>query len=239
MFNTGACAKSHFFAMNDCLTGPVPLTHREYGDEVRTHFYDLFPGRQRRLLADRPDASPLPVSIEILYPTADEPFYFVHTVGMSAAPMHYPSEADLPGAQETYSELCLLLPADWPFADPYRTDLQERNAWPLRMLRDLAKFPHAHQLWMSYGFILPNSEQGEPFAGNTALCGALIVQFEGELGELRMHDGTAVQLLLPVLIYQEEMDAYDEWGADGLMERILEGTDDSFLLRLDRPNVAQ
>ena len=229
---------THFFSMNDRIMEPVPVLHRDYAETVEQYFYRLFPNRTRAALADT-GSLPLPVDIEVLYPTAEEPFYFIHTLGMSAAPMTYPEGTENGEVRESYSELCLMLPSDWPFADSHHLSIEEPSVWPLCMLRDLAKFPHAHHLWMSYGFMLPNSEQGEPFIPGSDLCGVLMVQFDGELGELTLDDGITIQLLMPVLVYADEMEAYDNLGPDTLIERILDCTHESFILDLHRSHVAQ
>lgn len=229
---------AHFFSMNDLAMKPVPVLHREYTGAVEQYFHTLFPNRKRTVLADT-EPVPLPVDIEILYPTTEEPFYVIHTLGMSATPMTYPEGTESGDVRESYSELCLMLPSDWPFAHDRILSMGERAAWPLRMIRDLAKFPHAHHLWMSYGFILPNSESNEPFTTESDLCGVLMVQFDGELGELTLDDGIIIQLLMPVLLYADELEAYDRLGPDALIERILDCTHESFLLDLHRSHVAQ
>lgn len=57
-----------------------------------------------------------------------------------------------------------------------------------------------------------------------------MVQFDGELGELTLDDGITIQLLMPVLVYADEMEAYDKLGPDTLIERILDCTHESFIL---------
>ena len=177
---------THFFSMNDLVMKPVPV----------------LPNRKRTVLADT-EPVPLPVDIEVLYPTTEEPFYVIHTLGMSATPMTYPEGTESSEVRESYSELCLMLPSDWPFA-------------------------HDRILSM-----------GEPFTTESDLCGVLMVQFDGELGELTLDDGIIIQLLMPVLLYADELEAYDRLGPDALIERILDCTHESFLLDLHRSHVAQ
>jgi|GEM_PF-148908 len=226
-----------FFAMAD--TDAIELVHRDYGEQVRHYFHELFPQRSYQVLSD-PVANPLPVHVEVLFPTADEPFYLLHTMGMSAAPMHCLSGSDGTEEIEKYGELCMLLPGDWPFVRKVgqRISLDDPAAWTIRLLMELGRFPHVHKLGMSYGFMLPNEENCEPFSPMTQLSGILIVQFEGNLGELHTADGTEIQLYLPFLVYKEEMDLYNEIGVDELVERILGCNDESFLLNVHRPNAA-
>ena len=75
---------SRFFAMNDA--GPMPLRHGEYGEQVQDYFHKLFPHREWKVFSDM-TASPIPIGVEMLYPTVEEPFYLLHTIGMSAVPM--------------------------------------------------------------------------------------------------------------------------------------------------------
>ena len=225
-----------FFSMADA--GRIELSHREYGEETQRYFHDLFPNRQWASFSDAV-AGPVPMQVEMMYPTVEEPFYLLYTIGMSAVPMQYPISPEAPEGRESYSELCMILPGDWPFTADQSgcIPLASPGAWPIRMLLELGRFPHLHKLWMSYGFVLPNTENCEPFSPMTQLAGVLMVQFDGSLGEFKTSDGTMIQLLLPFLVYKEEMELYDEVGPDVLMERILNSNGESFLLDVDRPNV--
>lgn len=223
-----------FFSLADakCIQRP----HDEYGQSVQQYFHRLFPHRQWRVFRD-PVAAPLPVDVEVLYPTVEEPFYLLHTMGMSAAPMRFPPD-DFVTGKEGYSELCLILPAHWPFKRERDISLADKASWPIWLLMELGRFPHIHDVWMGYGFLLPNREKPEPFAEDTSLSGVVIVQFEGQLGGVKMADGTVVELLMPILLYKEEMDLCSDIGIDGLVDAVLDECGGSFLLNKDRPNIA-
>lgn len=228
-----AC-RPRFFSLTD--TKKIKGPHHEYGQAVQQYFHRLFPHRRWQVFRD-PIGTPLSVDVEILYPTEEEPFYLLHTMGMSAAPMRYPS-GTFAAANESYSELCLILPARWPFRRERGLSLNDKAAWPIWLLMELGRFPHAHDVWMGYGFLLPNREKPESFAEDTALSGVVIVQFEGQLGGVKMPDGTAVELLMPILLYKEEMDLCSDIGIDSLVDAVLDECGGSFLLNKDRPNIA-
>ena len=95
-----------------------------------------------------------------------------------------------------------------------------------------------HHLWMAYGFVLANTEQHTPFSSQAPFSGVTIVQFEGELGEIPMQDGQNVDLLMPLLLYTEEMALCDIIGVDAVVENIVEETDGSFALDVRRQNIA-
>lgn len=223
-----------FFSMTD--TKPMAPIHREYSREVQQYFHRLFPRRQWQVFRDV-SAKPMAIDVELLYPTVEEPFYLLHTMGMSANPMTYPT-GDVVKEREVYSELCLMLPATWPFRNMSHLTLADEAAWPIWLLMELGRFPHVHHIWMSYGFVLPNGEHSEPFSRQTELCGVVIVQFEGELGEMTMHDGTVLNLLMPVPLYKNEIALCDSLGVDTVVDSILERNNGSFLLDMKRAPLA-
>ena len=61
----------------------IQRPHEEYGRAVQAYFHSLFPHRQWSVFQD-PDGTPLAVDVELLYPTVEEPFYLLHTIGMKA-----------------------------------------------------------------------------------------------------------------------------------------------------------
>lgn len=224
-----------FFAMTD--TDAMHIRHGEYGAQVQARFHQLFPRRQWKMFSDT-IGRPVAIDVEMLYPTVEEPFYLLHTMGMSAVPMYYPA-GTLAREREAYSELCMILPADWPFGRRRDISPADPSAWPVWLLMELGRFPHVHQIWMSYGFMLPNTERCEPFSPMTNLSGVVIVQFEGDLGSISMADGTTVELLMPILLYKEELELCDKIGVDAVIEEIVSSNKGSFSLDMNRANVAR
>ena len=68
------------------------------------------------------------------------PYLRLVTSGMSDLPMTVPAEvdADVP----RYMELMVTLPADWPITQDAFED--ERNYWPVRLLKGMARLPHEY-----------------------------------------------------------------------------------------------
>ena len=130
-----AGCRSRYFSLMD--TEKIARPHAEYARAVQSYFHGLFP--QWQVFHD-PVGTPLAVDVELLYPTVEEPFYFLHTIGMSAAPMHYPA-GEFTAGKEGYSELCLILPSDWPFRREREISLDDKEAWPIWLLMELGRFP--------------------------------------------------------------------------------------------------
>ncbi|MBX3191538.1 MAG: suppressor of fused domain protein [Labilithrix sp.] len=102
--------------------------------------------------------------------TEQRPYQVLVTSGMSALPMTVPQGM---GAESSRIELCMLLPAEWPMTQEAFAD--EAVYWPIRLLKQLGRFPHEFGTWLGYGHSLPNGDPAEPYAKGTLLSGALIL----------------------------------------------------------------
>ncbi|MBN2493258.1 MAG: suppressor of fused domain protein [Deltaproteobacteria bacterium] len=100
------------------------------------------------------------------------PYQVIATSGMSALAMTVPAELE-DGEQWRHAELCMILPADWPLEEAALKD--DRNYWPIRLLKQLARLPHDFSTWLGWGHSIPNGDPPEPYAPGTDLCGAVLI----------------------------------------------------------------
>ncbi|MFC7430794.1 MULTISPECIES: suppressor of fused domain protein [unclassified Agrococcus] len=115
----------------------------------------------------------LRIDLVVFPPTDERPFVTLATVGMSALPMHVPSEL----AEHARQELLIGVPADWPGLADGLADvegaLQDEDAyWPIRLVKGLARYPRRSSTWVSWGHTVPSGSpfhEGVPFS--TALIG--------------------------------------------------------------------
>lgn len=138
------------------------------------------------------------------------PYEVLVTSGMSARPMTVPEDT----LEAYFAELVAILPKGWPLANSDLKD--ERNYWPIRMLKTIARYPHEKGTYLAWDHIVLNGESAalaKPYAENTAFCGAMLVppsQFKDEAWWSQRSDGhliaflTVVPLLLDELIYASE-----------------------------------
>lgn len=229
--------------MSDYMLSVLPRTgsgeaegkRHDYGSEMTAYFETLFPGRKRTIYKDR-TLLPVAVDVAVLHPTADEPFYLLYTIGMSSLSM-----ADYLGGKEgdtALAELYMMLSEDWCLPASAALFSTEKKPWPVRLLTDLSQFSHLNKMWLSYGFMLPAEESRETFSDAGEFSGAVIIQFDGELGEIKTADGNIIQLYMPMPLYAEEKELYGTVGPDELTERILRCNGGSFLVNPERPNAA-
>ena len=129
------------------------------------------------------------IDIHWVKPSSRCPFHTLITSGMSDLPMNTPADAN----ELRYSELCMLLPASWKLSvDNYEAVFSdEKNYWPLRWLKMIARFPHEYNTWVSYGHTIPNGENAEPFAENTEMgCLMLLpsISLPADFSELKINE---------------------------------------------------
>jgi len=176
------------------------------------------------------------VDVHVVPPTAERPYHFLFTTGMSTLPMNRP--ADAPGS--AYAELAVLLPPDWRLGTSGATtiDAEERWYWPIRWLKFLARFPHEYRTWLHATHTIPNGDPPAPFDASTKLCGMLLLPsltLPRETCTIPVPGGKTVDLWTLYPLHADEMDYKLRVGMDGLIDRFAEaGVSD--ILDPDRPS---
>lgn len=178
------------------------------------------------------------LDVHWIAPAPERNFHTLVTSGMSDRPMTVPE-----GCEELrYAELMLCLPPEWPMSrDSTEPFEDERNYWPIRWLKMLARLPHEYQTWLGPGHTVPNGDPPTPFAPNTELCCFIILRaltVPEEFYELRIHPEKTIQFWTAVPLYREEMEFKLKKGLDPLLDR-LGAADVSEVLDVNRKNVCR
>lgn len=176
------------------------------------------------------------VDIHVVRPTARRPYYTLVTSGMAEIPMRVPEDfEDSEGAR--FAELVICLPEHWPLSmDAFKT---EENYWPVRLLKGLATYSHEAETWLYAGHTVSFSDPPEPFAPNTRMCSALLLEprlIPEEARVLHIAERWHVQLWGVFPLYQDELDFKLRDGPDRL-EELFEQRGVTELLNLGRPSV--
>ena len=158
------------------------------------------------------------IDVHVVPATEQFPYLRLVTSGMSDLPMTVPDEvdADVP----RYMELMVTLPADWPISQDAFED--ERNYWPVRLLKGMARLPHEYDTWLGFGHTIPNGHPSEPYAPGVGFDGAIVlppVTTPEEFAELVLEDGRTIAFMTLMPLYPEEMDLKLKKGAEALLDR--------------------
>ncbi len=163
------------------------------------------------------------IDVHWVKPTVQFPFHTLVTSGMSDKPMTVPK--GLEGYQ--YVEVCILLPDNWQIDGTSYLIMEEafkneNNYWPVRWLKNIARFPHRFDTWVGHGHTIPNGENADPFADNTAL-GCMILFPSLSLGSkffsLKIDEHKTIHFYCLYPIYKEEMMFKLKNGSGALLDK--------------------
>jgi hypothetical protein len=180
------------------------------------------------------------LDVHIIRPRPERNWWTLFTTGMSDLPMTVPEGAE----HLQRAELILALPPEWKVealqATPPPEDL-EQWYWPIRWLKQLARFPHEYKTWLGTGHTMPNGDPPEPFAPNTGLCSWWLLPpntVPEEAQTVKLEGGGEVNLLSIHALYVQEQTLKLEKGSDALIEAFRKAQV-SEVLKLDRSPVVR
>ncbi len=157
------------------------------------------------------------IDVNFVKPTPEFPFIRLITSGMSDLPMSTPEGIDAP----KFAELLVTLPKDWRLDE--ESFKNEEWYWPIRLLKDLARLPHKYQTWLGWGHTVPNGDPPDPYAGNTKLCGSIVlpsVTVPAAFDTLVINDQKTIAFYAVLPLYEEEMNLKLRFGTDALLEKL-------------------
>lgn len=168
--------------------------------------------------------------IYVIEPTEERNYYTLVTGGMGAYNMHVPDHFNSP----VNAELVINLPADWKV-----NSQEEKDYWPLRWLKILARLPIQQQTFLGWGHTIPT---GEPIEG-TDFTGFMLLSADSkdeadEVACLKMPTGREVYFYHIIPVYEQEMAFKLENDAGELLDKFSEA-DIAYppVVDVNRPNV--
>ena len=165
----------------------------------------------------------------IVPPTAEKNYYTLLTMGMGARVMDIPD--DLDQTELGRAELLICLPPDWKVGEN-----SEEWFWPIALLKNLARLPINCDSWLGWGHSIDNQTA---FAGNTELCGSLLIYPEDVsdgADRCTLPNGDIVNFFEVIPLYREEMDFKIQNGTKPLLEKMVNV---SHILDIHRPNCCE
>jgi hypothetical protein len=185
-------------------------------DEITQHFERNI-GRVHRVFHEIV-SDDLHIDVHHVKSTLFRRYEVLVTSGMSARPMVVPPDVNQP----RFAEMLVVLPKGWPLNQADFDD--EKNYWPIRLIKSLARYPHHANTWIGFGHTIASAESEatmKPYANNTALCAAAILP-PFSLGEtafsFKSKSGDEVFFWAAVPIYAEELQFKLTHGIDQLLD---------------------
>jgi len=158
------------------------------------------------------------IDVHIVPPQPGRPFTMLVTTGMSDRAMSVPAgHEDL-----AYLELLLALPPTWQLNEKIAPFKEERNYWPIRLLKMLARLPHEYDTWLGLYHTMPNGDPPAPFDASTKLSGAIITipkLVPESFATVPVRPGKKIWFLAVTPTYPEELEFKQKRGAAALQAR--------------------
>lgn len=150
--------------------------------------------------------------IYVIEPTEERNYYTLITGGMGAYDMQVPEQFSSP----KNAELVINLPADWDIQSQ-----EEKDFWPLRWLKILARLPIEQQTFLGWGHTIPT---GEPLE-NTDFNGFLLISADdknSDNGAMVKMPNREVYFYQLIPLYEQEMLFKLENNAEELLDLFTE-----------------
>ncbi|MFI5733443.1 suppressor of fused domain protein [Kribbella sp. NPDC051587] len=160
------------------------------------------------------------VHVYVVGPTDERPYLTLITSGMSELAMTVPEGHGI----SPYAELMLCLPSDWPVQDAGLPDAP--MAWPVGVLKEAARLPHAYGTWLGPWHSIPNGDPATPYAPETAFSGLVVtpmINVQPEARVIEVGDGTTISLLAVVPLHQAELELKLTQGTNALIAALDRG----------------
>jgi len=152
--------------------------------------------------------------IYIIKPNEDRDYYIMISSGMSALPMHVPFDSP----HLAFAEVMILLPSDWNIN--YNDFANENNYWPIRLLKQLSKYPHLNNTWLGWGHTIPLNDQHIVNHNFHSVLLLDSITFSEDFTTIENEEkNICVYSVIP--LYKEELDYVLQEGVSKLMEKFV------------------
>lgn len=170
------------------------------------------------------------VDICLIPPSEECNWYTLVTMGMGAHLMNVPNQ--LKEEQLKRAELVICLPEYWKLDKEHLKD--EKWYWPIRLLKELARFPGENNTWLGWGHT--GSYDG-PLSYTTELCASILINPPcGNVGgnTCTLPDGEEVNFYQVIPLYGDELEYKLKNGTQKLLDKM---NDNILLVNPHRLNV--
>jgi hypothetical protein len=147
--------------------------------------------------------------------TEDRPYHILLSCGMSALPMKIPEDI----ASSEFAEVMILLPKEWNL--DYKSFDDERNYWPIRIMKELMILPHPNKTWLGFGHTLGH-EDDEELAEGIGFNSVMLVhsmELSEEFTQIKLPNNKVIDIYTLIPLYKEELEFKKKNSANDLLEK--------------------
>jgi Suppressor of fused protein (SUFU) len=192
--------------MNDNVPNSVEI--------VDKHLDDFFDEDAGIVVFDEIESEIIHRDIYFIQATESRPYHILLSCGMSALPMAVPKEIE----SSEFAEVMMLLPKEWDLE--YESFSDERNYWPVRIMKELMMMPHPNKTWLGFGHTFVHEDDLELAEGigfNSVML-AHSMELSDDFTQIELEDGNFIDIYTLIPLYKEELEFKKNNSTNDLLE---------------------
>lgn len=182
---------------------------------IDKHLDQFFDENEDIVVFDEIESDVIHRDVYFVKANEDRPYHILLSCGMSALPMKIPEDID----SSPYAEVMILLPKEWNLE--YDSFKDERNYWPIRLMKEIMILPHPDETWLGFGHTFAH-EDDEEFAeriGFNSVMLANSMELPDDFTQIELDNDEFVTIFTLIPLYKEELEFKKQNGATALLER--------------------
>jgi hypothetical protein len=201
---------------------------------VDSHLDQFFDENADIVVFDEIESEIIHRDIFFIKATEDRPYHILLSCGMSALPMKVPEDIE----SSEFAEVMILLPKEWNLE--YESFSDERNYWPIRIMKELMMLPHPNKTWLGFGHTFGHEDDDELAEGigfNSVML-ASSMELSADFTEIELENNKVIDIYTLIPLYKEELEFKKQNSASDLLEKF-----DKFgieeIVKVGRKNVCE
>lgn len=202
-----ACSQKTVKGLVNEVPNSVPI--------IDSHLDQFFDESEDIVVLNEIESEIIHKDIYFIKATEDRPYHILLSCGMSALPMKVPKDI----ASSQFAEVMMLLPKEWNLE--YASFKDERNYWPIRIMKELMALPHPNKTWLGFGHTYGHEDDAE-FAegvGFNAVMLARSMELSDDFTEIELENDKIIDIYTIIPLYKEELEFKKQHSARELLER--------------------
>jgi len=199
--------------------------------EIIDQHLDNFFDSEEILVLHENESEIIHSDIFIVKPNEDRNYNLLLTCGLSALPMKVPDDL----GHLKFAEITILLPTHWKLE--YDDFADENNYWPVRVLKQLSKYPHLNDTWLGYGHTIPLDDSHKVNHNFDSIILLESITLSDDFTYIKTEE-KEIYFYSAIPIYKEELEYKLEHGTDKLLS-LFQQFDIDEIVDINRKNVCK
>lgn len=201
---------------------------------IDNHLDQFFDENEDILVFDEIESEIIHRDIFFIKATEERPYHILLSCGMSALPMKVPEDIE----SSEFAEVMILLPKEWSLE--YESFSDERNYWPIRIMKQLMLLPHPNKNWLGFGhtFVHEDDDEFAEGIGFNSVMLANSMELSSDFMEIELENDKVIDIYTLIPLYKEELEFKKQNNAYDLLKKF-----DKFgieeVVKIGRKNVCE